>query len=98
MRFFEKILILFLAICVSVLGFNLIASSSVCLLTTASAAGYEPLQNSLRMCDANHDQIEFIANTEKLLQSHSKSTQFTHAQHSLPQEMKSNSSRKTQDQ
>jgi hypothetical protein len=98
MRFYEKILIVFVAICVSFAGFNLIASSSVCLLKTARAAGYEPIHNQYAKCDANLSSIEFIAKTAKQLQSSGTSLQLAHAKRSLLEEMSSNSSRRTRDQ
>jgi hypothetical protein len=58
MRFREKALILLVAICVSVLGFNLIASSSVCLLKAARESAYEPIQNYLAKCKAHYEQSE----------------------------------------
>ncbi|MGD8538646.1 MAG: hypothetical protein PVI66_08010 [Candidatus Aminicenantes bacterium] len=97
MRFYEKVLVLLVAFCVSVLGFNLIASSSVCLLTTARDAGYEPIKNYSARCNANLSTIEFIANTEKQLQSPSAYLQFAHAKQSLPEEISSKTSRKAQD-
>lgn len=53
MKFKEKLLILIIAFVVSVLGFNLIASSSVCLLQTAKEAGYDALKNYRPKCDAD---------------------------------------------
>ena len=97
MRFYEKILVLFLAICVSVLGFNLIASSSVCLLTTARDAGYEPIQNYHAKCNADFIHIEFIANTTKQLQPTNTCLQLAHAKQPLLEEISSKSSRKTRD-
>jgi hypothetical protein len=97
MRCYEKILILFMAICVSVLGFNLIASSSVCLLKTAKAAGYEPIQNHYAKCDADLSPIEFIAHTRKQLQPPSTCLQLAHTKRFQLKETSSNSSRKIQD-
>lgn len=97
MRFYEKILILFVAMCVSITGFNLIASSSVCLLKTAKAAGYEPIHNHYAKCDANLSPIEFIAKTEKQFQSPSTCLQLAHSKRSPLEEISSNSSRRTQD-
>lgn len=97
MRFYEKILILFVAICVSVLGFNLIASSSVYLLKTAKEAGYEPIQNSYAKCDANLSSLELNANTEKQLQFPSTYLQFAHVKQPQLEEISSKTSRKTQD-
>lgn len=59
MRVREKVLILLVAICVSVLGFNLIASSSVCLLKAGKESGYEPIQNYLAKCEGNYERIEY---------------------------------------
>jgi hypothetical protein len=53
MRFFEKVLVLFVAICVSLAGFNMIASSSLCLLKMAKEAGYESMQSYPVVCDAD---------------------------------------------
>ena len=53
-------LVLFVAICVSVLGFNLIASSSVDLLTTARAAGYERIQTYLAKYNSDANQNKYI--------------------------------------
>lgn len=61
MRFREKALILLVAICVSVMGFNLIASSSVCLLKTARESGYESIRNYLMKCENNYDRSESSA-------------------------------------
>jgi hypothetical protein len=68
MRFREKVLILFLAICVSVMGFNLIASSSVSLLKAARASGYEPIQSNLAKCDSNSLHSVYIAQEASNLQ------------------------------
>jgi hypothetical protein len=99
MRFYEKILILLLAICVSVLGFNLIASSSVCLLTTARAADLEPLKNYSASCDAkNIFSFEFIAQNPSQLKQPRTSSQLSHLNTYLLEENRSYSSRITQDQ
>lgn len=97
MRFGEKLLILCVAICVSVLGFNLIASSSVCLLTTAKDAGYEPIRNYYAKCYTNLSSAGFSAHTVKQLKSSSTYLQLTHAKRSLLEETRHNSSRKIQD-
>jgi hypothetical protein len=69
MRFIEKVLILLLAISVSVLGFNLIATPSLCLLKAASESGYEPIQIYLEKCYANSFHSEYIAQkTKKFMQ------------------------------
>jgi hypothetical protein len=57
MKFKEKILILFIAVVVSVLGFNLIASSSVCLLKVAKEAGNESIESYLTKCDDKASQF-----------------------------------------
>ena len=98
MRFYEKILILVLAICVSVLGFNLIASSSLCLLTTARTAGYEPLKNYSVRCDSNVFDFEFIAENPPQLKQPRKSSQLSRLNTYLREENSSNSSRITQNQ
>ena len=59
MRFREKVLILFLAVSVSIFGFNLIATPSVCLLKVAKESGYEPIQSYLVKYDANYNQSEY---------------------------------------
>jgi hypothetical protein len=70
MRLYEKVSILLFAIFVSILGFHLIASSSVCLLKTARAAGYEPIQKYSVRCDANVFHFDFVAqNSSQLIQS-----------------------------
>jgi len=53
MKFREKLLVLFIAVVVSVLGFNLIASSTVFLLKVAKEAGYETMESYLSKCDAD---------------------------------------------
>jgi hypothetical protein len=53
MRFKEKLLILFIAVIISLLGFNLIASSSVCLLKVAKEAGYEEINSHLTRYDSD---------------------------------------------
>lgn len=53
MKFKEKLLVLFAAFIVSVLGFNLIASSSVFLLKIAKEAGYETIESYRSKCDAD---------------------------------------------
>jgi hypothetical protein len=65
MRFKEKVLILLLAISVSVIGFNLIATPSLCLLKAASESGYEPIQSYLEKCYANSFHSEYIAQKTK---------------------------------
>ncbi len=69
MRFYEKFLILIVAICVSVLGFNLIASSSVSLLKVARESGYGSIQSYLAKCDANFNSSEHIAQKPSKLTS-----------------------------
>jgi hypothetical protein len=46
MKFKEKLLIFILAVVLSVLGFNLIASSSVNLLKAAKEAGFEAIEKN----------------------------------------------------
>lgn len=46
MKILEKLLIFILAVALSVLGFNLIASSSVNLLKAAKKAGYEAIEKN----------------------------------------------------
>ncbi|NIM90210.1 MAG: hypothetical protein GTO17_04600 [Candidatus Aminicenantes bacterium] len=53
MKFREKLLILFVAFVLSLLGFNLIASSSVFLLKVAKEAGYGTIESYLSKCDAD---------------------------------------------
>jgi len=53
MKFKEKLLILSVAVVLSLLGFNLIASSSVCLLKIAKEAGYETIESYFANCDAD---------------------------------------------
>jgi hypothetical protein len=98
MRFREKVLVFFVAICVSVLGFNLIASSSVDLLKTARAAGYEHIQSYLAKCNSDANQSKYI--TQKASQFDQPSTflLLAYAKTSLLEENCSNSSRSTQDQ
>ena len=86
MRFREKVLVLFVAICVSVLGFNLIASSSVDLLKTARAAGYESIQCYLAKCNANFDQSEIITHEASHLTNPSTCLQLVSAKAPLLEE------------
>jgi hypothetical protein len=53
MKFKAKLLILSVAIVVSLLGFNLIASPWLCLLRTAKEAGYETIESYRVNCDAD---------------------------------------------
>jgi hypothetical protein len=98
MRFREKVLVLFVAICVSVLGFNLIASSSVCLLKAARASGYEPIQSYLVECAANFNRNEYIAQKTSQLTQLSTCLRLANAKASLLEERSDESLRKTQDQ
>ena len=97
MRFIEKVLVLFVAICVSVLGFNLIASSSVDLLTTARAAGYERIQTYLAKCNSDANQNEYITQNASQFDQPSIFLLLAYTKASLPEENYSNSSRSTQD-
>ena len=56
MKFKEKLLILIVAVIVSVLGFNLIASSYVCLLKAANEACYETIESHQTRCDVHSHQ------------------------------------------
>ena len=47
MRFREKFLILFIAVVVTILGFNLIASDAVHMLQESNAASYECIDSYL---------------------------------------------------
>jgi hypothetical protein len=98
MRFFEKVLVLFVAICVSLAGFNMIASSSLCLLKMAKEAGYETMQSYPVVCDADFGQIEFIAQKTSQLQKPNTNFKLSSAKTSLLEERNSNSSGITQDQ
>ncbi len=60
MKFKGKLLVLFVAVVVSLLGFNLIASSSVCLLKIAKEAGYEAIESYRVNCDADTYRIRYI--------------------------------------
>ncbi len=53
----EKLLIIFLAIVISFVGFNLIASSYASLLNEANGPCYETIMNNLAGCEVNSDQI-----------------------------------------
>jgi len=66
MKFREKLLVLFVAFVVSVLGFNLIASSSVFLLKVAKEAGYETIESYLSKCDADAYRTQHI--NDRILQ------------------------------
>jgi len=98
MRFREKVLVLFLAVCLSVLGFNLIASSSVYLLKTARAAGYESIHNFLAQCDDNIDHSEYITQKASHLKQPSTCLRLAHAKASLLEERSDEPLRKTQNQ
>lgn len=98
MRFYEKVLILILAICLSVLGFELIASSSVCFLKAARAASYEPIQNYSERCGANGFYYEFIALKPSPLNLPSNDSQSTYLDEVLLVERGHNSTRITKDQ
>jgi len=52
MKFREELLILFIAVVVTLLGFNLIASDAVHLLQEANAAGHECIDSYLVELDA----------------------------------------------
>lgn len=67
MRFKEKLVILFIAVILSLLGFNLIASSSVCLLKIAKEAGYEEIDSYLTRCDSDAYRIVHLDNKVSLL-------------------------------
>jgi len=53
----EKLLIIFLSIVISFVGFNLIASSYAGLLNEAYEACYETIKSNLAECEVNSDQI-----------------------------------------
>ena len=57
MRFREKFLILFVAVVVTILGFNLIASDAVHMLQKVKYVGYECIDNDLAKLDAETHQI-----------------------------------------
>lgn len=98
MRFREKVLILFLAVSMSIFGFNLIATPSVCLLKVARESGYEPIQSYLAKCDANVDHSEHIAQKASQLSQPCICSQLAYVKASLQEERSSNSSRITQGQ
>jgi hypothetical protein len=98
MRFREKVLILSLAICVSVLGFNLIASSSLDLLKTARAAGYESIQSYLAKCDDNLNHGDHITEQASQNTQSSPCLQLAKAKVSLQEKRSGRSSRITEDQ
>lgn len=68
MKFKEKLIIFVIAVVVSVLGFTLIASSTVCLLTAAKEAGYESIEKCLARRFTNIDQAQGINSSMKLSQ------------------------------
>jgi hypothetical protein len=53
----EKLLIIFLSIVISFVGFNLIASSYAGLLNEAYEACYETMKSNLAECEVNSHQI-----------------------------------------
>ncbi len=57
MRFREKFLILFIAVVVTILGFNMIASDAVHMLHESSTAGHECIDSYLVEFDAETHQI-----------------------------------------
>ncbi len=57
MRFREKFLILFIAVVVTILGFNLIASDAVHMLQESNAAGHECIDSYLVELDVKIHQI-----------------------------------------
>lgn len=83
MRIYEKFLILILAICVSVLGFNMIASSSVSFLKVARESGYGSIQSYLTKCDANFNTGENLAQNPSKLKSLRACMQLSHIKSSL---------------
>ena len=60
MKFKEKLLIFIAAVILSVLGFNLIASSSVCLLKIAKESGLESIEKYRARCDVDVYRIQRI--------------------------------------
>jgi len=97
MRLYEKFLILIIAICVSVLGFNLIASSSVSLLKVARESGYGSIQNYLAKCDTNLNSSENISQISSKLRFLRTCLQLSDSKSSLL-EKKRLSVKKAQDQ
>lgn len=57
MRLREKFLILFIAVVVTILGFNLIALDAVHMLQETNSAGYESIDNYLVELDVKIHQI-----------------------------------------
>lgn len=95
MKFYEKFLILALAVCVSVLGFNLIASSSVCLLKAARESGYERIHSYLAKCVADSFSDESIAKKPFQHTPARECLQLAHLISSFSKEKIDNFSRKT---
>jgi len=60
MKFKEKLLIFIVAVAISVLGFNFIASSSVCLLKVAKESGFEAIEKYRARCDVDVYRIQRI--------------------------------------
>lgn len=58
--FKKKLLILFIAVVLSLLGFNLITSPSVCLLKIAKEAGYDTIESYRVNCDADTYRARYI--------------------------------------
>jgi hypothetical protein len=61
MRFREKLLILFIAVVVTLLGFNLIASDAAHFLQETKEAGYEWINSDLSKLDAETHQIPSLS-------------------------------------
>lgn len=58
MRFKVKLLIFVVAVVLTFLWFNMIASPSVCLLKIAKEAGYEDIDTYRTRCDIDRDRIQ----------------------------------------
>ena len=63
MKFKEKLLIFVVAVVLSLLLFNLIASSSVCLLKAAKEIGFEEIERYQARCDIDMYRNQRINNT-----------------------------------
>lgn len=57
MRFREKLMILFIAVMVTILGFNMIALDAVHMLQESNAAGHESIDSYLVELDVKIHQI-----------------------------------------